>query len=101
MGTLKQAGFSKVRQEVVHLSRPAKHGAPSLASLLSVKSAAPFSAQTKRSMAQQRCANYVQAARFCFPDGTPVWALPQIAGPIGTPVWSLLLNIGSPDCVRV
>eukprot|EP00971_Amphidinium_carterae_P135478 2684372-Amphidinium_carterae.1 len=48
-------------------------------------------------MAQQSCANYVQAARICFPDGTPVRALPPGAGPIGTPDGALLLIIGNPD----
>eukprot|EP00971_Amphidinium_carterae_P048952 964600-Amphidinium_carterae.1 len=97
MGTLKHAGFSKARQEVVHLSRPAEQCSPSLASLLSVKSAVPFSTQTMWTMAQQGCADYVQAARSCLPDGTPVRAPPPGAGPIGTPDGALHLAIGTPD----
>eukprot|EP00971_Amphidinium_carterae_P203301 4034379-Amphidinium_carterae.1 len=88
MGTLKHAGFSKARQEGVHLSCQAKLGAPVQALLLSVlrtlqgeKSANPFGMQkARRTMVQGRRASYIQAARSGIPIGTPDWALPPTVG---------------------
>eukprot|EP00971_Amphidinium_carterae_P330524 6463615-Amphidinium_carterae.1 len=101
MGTLKHAGFSKARQEVSHLSRLAKRGAPPLALLLSEKSAIPFGTQKAMcTIAQESLASYVQAARSGIPIGTPDWALPPRGIPIGTPDWALPPAVGHPDSLK-